>query len=315
MKQSALFAFLSVVFVLPAHACDFCHALYGINPSFTSQNRLMVNQLYQRSRFGGIAQNAAAKTSGLPTLSHAGHGSNLLYGYREQRLSVELAYQHLFGQKYMVQVALPLLWNEVSGTNSYNILGNGDLQLTGYRILKPYEKLDGALTILAGGGFKLPSGPTRLRDDSGARLPMHAQPGSGSVDALTHIAAFYQFSKHTIAADFFGKWNSTAFGYRRGNSGSASIVASRDAMRSFYRQLAIIPSAGWRYEVLGADRTRGVVGSERGSQAHYAVAGMLFISGPFRFQTSWLFPVVQLRDDFSPREIPRFTLSLQRVFP
>lgn len=224
----------------------------------------------------------------------------------------------------MLTAIVPFSQMEIRAINQLSVLGIGDATLLAHAVFsfEPFE--DAPLTLLLGGGIKLPTGASALTDDSGARLDTRAQSGSGSVDFIFNPAATLQLEAWTLALDALAKVNtSNRFNTTLGNSASLSATASRDLLRHNPSSFAVIGTLGGRVESAAQDRigsTGGVGGmggtldEDSGYTALYLNAGGQAMLGAFRLTLTGLFPLSQSRPALSMREDARMLAGLRVEF-
>ncbi len=329
-RLAALRAALVAVALLTAsgtaRACDFCNCLLGINPFYTSADRLTLSVLLQRTFHpagmidsGGMGSKPVAVSPGgltglAPHLMHGGAHDEPT-PVIERRTTFELAAQHHLSDHFMITATLPFLMLAIDGEPGGDYRGMADPTLTAHYV----ATIDGSggmrTVVMAGMGLDIPLGATRLRDADGERLDPTMQPGSGSADLLANVRGMLQTGAWTIALDALARLNTeNADGYRFGHSLTATTTVNRDIVRSNADQFALVGIAGLRAELAGDDRRNGLARSGTGFTTGYAQLGLEVAYGDVRITVTTLLPAYSRRALEVGTEDPRFAASIGLEF-
>jgi hypothetical protein len=306
-----LLLLLTVVIVQAASACDFCNNLHGINPLYNENNRLMIHFLSQRSTLPAVAANdaemSAVAKSVLPQsgdgIQHHGEAG----GGTETRKTIELAYQYHLFTDVLVTASIPFTMTEMTSSQSASSQGLGDATLLALYVLPLDDgEEEKSITVLLGGGIKLPTGKSNFTHADGTRYEQHLQLGSGSTDFILNSIVISQFAKWTFAFDAFGKINSSnSFNDKTGNSLSLSLLASHDLYRKNSSLFAIIGTFGIRTELSARDKVAGAIDGDSGFANTYANLGAQFVYDWLRLDISLLAPFIQNRSERFAQEKAR----------
>lgn len=305
-----------------ARACDFCNCLLGINPFYTSADRLTLSMLLQRtSHPAGMIDTGSmgSKLVAVPPGGLAGVGPHLMHGgahdetvaVTERRTTFELAAQHHFSDHFMITATLPLLMIAIDGEPAGNYRGMGDPALTAHYVATVDAGNGAHAVVMAGVGLDLPLGATGLHNADGERLDPTMQPGSGSADAVANVRGMLQTGAWTIALDALARLNTeNADGYRFGHTLTATATVNRDLVRSNADQFALVGIAGLRAELAGDDRRNGLARDGTGFTTGYAQLGMEVAYGDVRLTVTTLLPAYSRRALDVGTEDPRFAASV-----
>lgn len=303
-----------------ARACDFCNCLLGINPYYSSSNSIVLNFMYQRSDHPGqeaaVALPDAAMSGPIRgTPNRVYHGGEEGVASTEYRRTLELGYQHHFGDDFLVTALMPLISFTEQSDSRLSVLGNGDLSLFGQYIARLYDEGGARFTMLTGGGLQFPTGRTGMTDDDGELLDFRLQPGSGSFGFILAATAFYQTPDWMLTLDLFGKLNlKNGSGNHLGNGLAGGLMASRELYRDNPSAFAVIASLGVRSEFIGRDLLDGAPDPDTGATVHYVNCGALVAYDVLRVDLRALIPLTQHRNGVGGDEQTRFITSLRFVF-
>lgn len=305
-----------------AHACDFCNCLLGINPFYTSADRITLSVLLQRTFHpadmtgaGGMGSKLVAAPAGglaglAPHLMHGGADDEMT-AFTERRTTFELAAQHHFSDHFMITATLPLLMLGIDGESGGSYRGLGDPSLMAYYVATIDAGGGTRAVLMAGAGIDLPLGTTRLHDADGERLDPTMQPGSGSADAVANVRGMLQTGAWTIALDALARLNTeNADGYRFGHALTATATVNRDIVRSNADQFAMVGIAGLRAELAGDDHRHGLARNGTGFTTGYAQLGLEVAYGDVHLTTTALLPAYSRRALDVATEDPRFAASV-----
>lgn len=299
MKTLSIFL-LAVTVVQSTAACDFCNSIHGINPLYNENNKLMIHFLSQRSTLPAAAvkdeqMTALAKTFALHSPNKVPHHGEQ-GGGTEMRRTIELAYQYHLFTDLLVTASIPFMMNNLVSLSNVSSQGFGDAMLLAHYVSPLEEEEDWSITLLLGGGIKLPTGKNSLTHADGTRFAQHLQLGSGSTDFILSSTLIAQLAKWTLAFDAFGKMTSSnSFKDKVGNSLSLSLLASHDLYRNNSSLFAIIGMFGIRTELSARDKIAVVIDEDSGFANTYANLGAQFVYDWLRFDVSLLAPLIQNR--------------------
>ena len=155
------------------------------------------------------------------------------------------------------------------------IQGLGDVQASAlYTIINNQDSVNSSWKHfwVAGGGFSLPTGKYRLRDETLTTLPAGFQLGTGAFSAV--LNSVYLIRKNRIGMQLqvdYRVWSMNESQFKKGDQYSGQT-------QLFYRiplkHGMLLPQAGMRYEHLRQDEEFGVLRVQSGSTATWATAGM-----------------------------------------
>lgn len=250
-----------------AIACDFCGCYMGITPY---DNQSGISFLYRYKSYNGYSipnqehhlfpGKSAISERSLPgtntNTAHAQlkHGSAAATGTLAQKdyeiySTLELRAKYFIEERTELNVILPYISNSSRTNNEINRpSASGDITLlASYRLLERTltEKFQNRLIL--GGGIKLPTGNSGIRDDDGERLDCMLQPGTGTTDYLAYVN--YIFSYKRVGLNFNSTYKingENSFGERIGNS-STNYLNLFVKLRSD-KKLKLFPSLQAYYE-------------------------------------------------------------------
>ncbi|WP_250631924.1 hypothetical protein [Rhodoflexus caldus] len=286
-KTLTLFALL--IIGLNAFACEICgcgvgNFYMGITPQF---NRHFIGVRYRQIAYD----------------SHLGIGGTKSHlTTHELFQTVELWARFYPTQRIQVMAFLPYHVNRQTDYNqtfskTLSGLGEGTL-LANYRLLdNTHDTLPRHFrhNLLIGGGVKLPTARFRfdVSDNQQVANP-NFQLGSGSTDFLANLVYVVRAGKWGLSTDLNLKINTTnADGYRFGNriSGQAALFHARNV-----RGVSVMPYVGAFGEYNLQDNNNGVVISNTGGRAAFAVGGLELYIGRVSIGGNFQQP---LRQDFA----------------
>ena len=314
--------FLPLLAVIPSstQACDFCNCVMGINPFYTSMNRVGLTTLFQRSHSDGVAsQNGVPGSKYNPENSAYGklyHGADVVdsagqpVAESERRLTFELSYRHHLSENLIVTGLLPFTMSRMEALGSLSVRGLGDATVLGHYIIGDLFSERTPSTLLVGAGLELPTGNSGLRDDDGHLLDPRFQLGSGSVDVVGNIMLTIPVDKWNLALDAYGKLNNkNSRGDRIGNSLALTASASRELYRNNPANVALIGVGGLREEFAGQDRVGDVQDLSSGSSVLWGNLGAQLVIGSFKVSGTALVPFAQQREEGGADERVRFSVG------
>lgn len=299
-----------------AVACDFCDCLFGINPYYSTMDRIGVNVLLQRSTSvsptggGGILKLAA----GGAVLFHSGTTETGVPS-TEYRTTFDITLQHHFSEHWMMTARLPVNITRVRTDHVLDVRGIGDPSLMLHWVTTARPSPGMKATFLVGAGVDLPLGSSGLVHPDGDRIDPRLQPGSGSVDVLAGARAALQLQDWTVGVDLSGRW-ATANRYddRMGTAFAATASAGYDVVRSNEDQFAIVGIGALRLETAGADRVGGVLDPSARHTSLYMELGTECAWRDIRIRASVAIPVYDHRAIVGEAEQARVTAGLSYDF-
>lgn len=328
MKRILILTLLTLTSIItPSKACDFCNCLYGINPFYSARNKVMLNYLAQHSVVPAAAATPAVHTAeaGRNIAGRIFRPARMLHGpaavgteSREERKTIELSYQHFLTDRIIGTVLVPLTSMTTTTTSSRTIAGNGDITLLGHWVaLEPMDATDDEdpVTLLLGGGVKLPAGDNTSRDSNGVLLDQQSQLGTGTFDLLVHILYSRPVLGVTANLDVTAKLNSAdKHDSRVGHSLTAAFNGSMDIYRNNAALFGIVGFAGVRLEHGAMDRHNGIIDEASGMTSLYLQAGTQLIFDVIKVNVAVLTPLLQKRPASAPDEGTRMIVGIQYEF-
>lgn len=311
--------FLPLLLMVPSstQACDFCNCVMGINPFYTSMNRIGVTTLFQNSRSAGTVPQAGDPGSKFnPAYGKLYHGVDVVDSagvpvtQTEQRLTFEFSYRHHLSEHVIVTGLLPFTFSRTEAVGSLSVRGLGDATVLGHYILGDLFSERTSSTLLIGGGLELPTGNNGLRDDDGHLLDPRFQLGSGTVDLIGNVLLTVPVDKWNLALDVYGKLNNeNGRGNRLGHSLALTASASRELYRNNPANVALIGVGGVREELAGKDLIAGELDASSGSSVLWGNIGAQLVVGSLKVNATALVPFAQQRDEGGADERVRFSVG------
>jgi hypothetical protein len=223
-----------LAFVPVASACDVCGCsiggnYFGILPQF---HKHFVGFRYSEQSFHSAHSRTAAQKGVYDSNEHF-QTLDLIgrfYPVRRIQMLVLAPYHH---------------FNRVDNGVETNSGGLGDISLmASYILLDSGDSLQHRWkhTLTFGGGVKLPTGRSNIKDNEGEVLLENMQPGSGSTDFMLSAAYTLRRGDWGLSSDVLGRLNTTnKNGYHFGNriSGSAKVFYLKN-----YRKMTLLPNVG-----------------------------------------------------------------------
>lgn len=243
-------------------ACDICGCFMGITPYY---NRNSISVLYRYRSFNGYDGQAhslfpnggkffiPARSQDAPITGHAGNEADY-----ELYRSMEIRGKYFVNSRLEINAILPY----VSNSERYNgytstIGGMGDANFyAGYHLV---QKLDENFKqqLIAGAGFKLPTGKNDFKNTAGIRYSSLMQGGTGSTDGFVYL-------NYMVGLGNLGASLNTSYKVNGKNSRQESIANSTTSfLNIFYKQrigrdVQVMPSAQFFYEYSGGEKYNGV---------------------------------------------------------
>ena len=243
-------------------ACDICGCFMGITPYY---NRNSISVLYRYRSFNGYDGQAhslfpnggkffiPARSQDAPITGHAGNEADY-----ELYRSMEIRGKYFVNSRLEINAILPY----VSNSERYNgytstIGGMGDANFyAGYHLV---QKLDEHFKqqLIAGAGFKLPTGKNDFKNTAGIRYSSLMQGGTGSTDGFVYL-------NYMVGLGNLGASLNTSYKVNGKNSRQESIANSTTSfLNIFYKQrigkdVQVMPSAQFFYEYSGGEKYNGV---------------------------------------------------------
>lgn len=243
-------------------ACDICGCFMGITPYY---NRNSISVLYRYRSFNGYDSQAhslfpnggkffiPARSQDAPITGHAGNEADY-----ELYRSMEIRGKYFVNSRLEINAILPY----VSNSERYNgytstIGGMGDANFyAGYHLV---QKLDEHFKqqLIAGAGFKLPTGKNDFKNTAGIRYSSLMQGGTGSTDGFVYL-------NYMVGLGNLGASLNTSYKVNGKNSRQESIANSTTSfLNIFYKQrigkdVQVMPSAQFFYEYSGGEKYNGV---------------------------------------------------------
>ena len=316
---------LTVMVPTPSQSCDFCNCVMGINPFYTTVDRVGLTTLLQRSSTDGGVLHSDQSGSKMNPVSSASpkilHGSGVtdstgeFYPETEQRLTIELSYRHHFSRRVVVTGLLPFTLSRIESVGTLSVQGLGDATVLGHYIFDNLLSQRTPSTLLVGGGLELPTGNNSLRNDHGHLIDARFQPGSGSVDVVANMLLTVPVGKWILAFDAYGKLNnSNGRDDRIGNSLALTSTASHELYRNNPANVAVIGMGGLREELAGKDYINGQRDLTSGFSALWANLGSQLVAGSLKINATALFPLAQHREQGGANESVRFSAGIAYEF-
>jgi hypothetical protein len=165
---------------------------------------------------------------------------------------------------------------------------------------------------MMGGGFKLPTGNSRIAAGDGTLIPANLQPGSGSFDFLA--AANYTIRRHNwgLNTDLTAKLNTAnKSDYRFGNRLSSALRAFHWLQKG---RITLLPSAGVFSELSAVDRDGNSTPEASGGWHCSATAGLDMIAGRFNIGINYQTPISQTLGQGKAKTLSRWTASVNYIF-
>jgi hypothetical protein len=271
MKSIVLTALLSVLLWAPsAYGCDVCgcavgNSHLGILPQF-------------RGHFAGLRYHYRTFHSTHPPLFGEAPGDVSDEVYQ----SLELWGRWSATKQLQVFGSLPLHhFARVEQGSRSMARGPGDATLLlSWIVLDTGDSTSANWkhALQLGGGVKLPTGSSNIRNEQGSLLFRNMQPGTGSFDIPLNAMYTLRYKGLGFVSELNYRLNlPNRDGYRFGNQAGA-------AGRLFYwlqrKQLALLPSAGLLWEHAAPDEHRGIPKDFSAGHSSWAAAGLdVFLSG------------------------------------
>lgn len=167
-------------------------------------------------------------------------------------------------------------------------------------------------TLLAGGGIKLPTGPTNRPDESGLLIP-NMQPGTGSVDYIANLNYTYRCRKIGFNSEAKARLNTTnPSGYHFGDHVTGSAKA-------FYwyspsNRYALLPNIGFTADYGAKDRDQSVTQLYTGGYLVNASAGVDYYRKNIVLGISCSLPALQNLSEGYVKAGPSVSFHLQYLF-
>lgn len=281
-------------------ACDVCGCslggnYFGILPLY---NKNFVGLRWSQATFHSYI----APTQNLP----AQHSHDT---YRK----MELWGRYYVTKRIQLFAFVPYASNEMDGTDQkVSAQGLGDINLMANYVLlnTGEERSDFKHTLIAGGGFKLPTGKFSLTD-KGKIINRNFQMGTGSVDFNLNAVYTVRFKKTGINIETGYKINTrNNVDYLFGNQYRAS------AQLFFWQRIgpvSILPHAGMNYEQAAMHKDGNIIQVNTGGTALLASGGMDIYVSRFTAGLNYQEPVLQHYNSDETADIKskaRWTASL-----
>jgi len=298
-----MFFALALLACLPASlACDVCGC------SITGQYIGMLPQFH--GNFAGLRWSEQWSVSG-HTRAALAAGADIS---KEHVQSLDLLTRLMVNPRVQILLALPYRVFNRTGENTHiHAQGLGDISMLAYYL--PVQTAPSAQwrhTLMVGGGFKLPTGNSRLATSDGLLIPANLQPGSGSFDLL--VAANYTIRRHQwgLNTDLTAKLNTANTNdYRFGNRISG-------ALRVFHwlgkGRATLLPNAGVFSELSAEDRDGHNAPEATGGWYCSAATGLDLIAGRFNLGINYQTPVAQNLGHGKAKTRSRWTASVNYIF-
>ena len=265
-----------------ASACDVCGCsiggnYFGILPQF---HRHFVGIRYSEQSFRSAHSLSAARSGSFDSEEQFHTVDVLGRFYPVRRLQIlALAPYHDFRRNDNGALT------HSQGIGDASVLGSFILLDTGDSLRRRWQH-----TLTVGGGVKLPTGRSGLKDNEGKLLHEHLQPGSGSTDFMLSAAYTIRRGAWGFTTDVLGRLNTTHNGYHFGNRVSSSVKA-------FYwkslRRFSLLPNAGIFTDFADESREGGSYSEDTGGSIALATLGLDVYAGHFSVGCTVQQPVFQ----------------------
>lgn len=162
-------------------ACDICGCFMGIVPY---DNQSSVSLLYRQKLYERNIQQQQG------TILRIAHGDDNAGGahIQEKYQIAELRFRFFIHKRVELNAIVPYYYNSsASNAQAIKVQGLGDINiLAAYHLLRLIDKPGVQHRLWAGGGIKLKTGSYYLKDETGNRVDLLLQPGTGSIDYVSY---------------------------------------------------------------------------------------------------------------------------------
>lgn len=246
---------------LSTQACDICGCSGGMSVS---------------GLFPQVQNNLVGIRSSWQRFNHPkGNFNGPSEVFSDDIIEADLFLRWFPAKRLQVWINAPYRLNQrIESERITTVRGIGDMQVRAfYTLLKPdtnYKRY--RHFVLAGGGFSLPTGKYRQRDENFTLLPIGMQTGTGAWSSIASL--LYLVQTHRVGLQVQGDLRLNGENedtFKKGNN--VGVQTGIFLRRQLFRNVLFLPQASYRYDQSQRDQEFGLIRPVSGSSTHSAQLG------------------------------------------